>query len=94
MSPLRNAWKILSTSSGCRDQIAPPPLLGDRCILGDLPPVTALERRELRAEEGLKKETHMKIQSETVIYNKEQERFVLRIKVGMFLHFRGGGFPV
>lgn len=60
VSPLRNAWKTLSTSSGCMDQIAPPPLLGDRCILGDLPPAPALERMELRTEDDLKSGTSTK----------------------------------
>lgn len=76
VSPLRNAWKTLSTSSGCMDQIAPPPLLGDRCILGDLPPAPALERMELRTEDDLKTGTSTKTEWDSflLISSKNKER--------------------
>lgn len=76
VSPLRSAWKTLSTSSGCMDQIAPPPLLGDRCILGDLPPAPALERMELRTEDDLKSGTSTKTEWDSflLISSKNKER--------------------
>lgn len=53
LSPLRSVWKTRSTWSGCMDHTTPPPRLGDRCILGDLVPDAALERKELRTEDDL-----------------------------------------